>query len=57
MEEGLLQRIVSLDIRVSLSSLAGMRHILTRDLEIEFKSSPYYIIEEQLGGPTQCDSK
>lgn len=22
---------------------------------IEFKSSPYYVIEEQLGGPTQCE--
>ena len=23
--------------------------------EIEFKSSPYYVVEEQLGNPTQCD--
>jgi E3 SUMO-protein ligase PIAS1 len=40
-----------------LLSRANTRHILTRELGIEFKSSPYYVIEEQLGGPTQCDSK
>jgi E3 SUMO-protein ligase PIAS1 len=40
-----------------LLSRANTRHILTRELGIEFKSSPYYAIEEQLGAPTQCDSK
>ena len=32
-------------------------HDLTLLLGIEFKSSPYFIVEEQLGGPTSCESK